>query len=144
MKLIGKVFSVLARASAISMLKEQAGFIKQVSDNTLKLDAAHSGKVTFEMLPSMGVSEKKIQSAKRAFYVLTWLFLLGSGLILIYFLYLLIMSYWLTALICFLVLIAFLANAVKFHFWYYQINQRKLGCTMSEWFQYLIKYGPFK
>jgi intracellular multiplication protein IcmV len=25
------------------------------------------------------------------------------------------------------------ANAFRFHFWAFQISQRKLGCTLAEW-----------
>ena len=27
-----------------------------------------------------------------------------------------------------------LANAIRYHFWIYQINKRKLGCSLQQWF----------
>jgi intracellular multiplication protein IcmV len=38
-------------------------------------------------------------------------------------------------LICTLVTVLFLVQAFRFHFWYFQIVQRKLGCTFQEWWQ---------
>ena len=37
-----------------------------------------------------------------------------------------------------------LANAIRYHFWMYQIKQEKLGCTIQEWFQatFFGKRGP--
>jgi intracellular multiplication protein IcmV len=36
-------------------------------------------------------------------------------------------------LIANLVTILFLSQALRFHFWYFQIKHRKLGCTFQEW-----------
>lgn len=34
-----------------------------------------------------------------------------------------------------LMTILFLSQAFRFHFWYFQIKHRKLGCTFKEWWQ---------
>lgn len=39
-----------------------------------------------------------------------------------------------------LMLIA-LVLAFRYHFWYFQIKERKLGCTIQEWFNHGLKGG---
>lgn len=39
------------------------------------------------------------------------------------------------ALISFIVMMISLALAFRYHFWYYQIKHRKLGCSFDEWFK---------
>lgn len=139
MKLLKNIKDIAVRATAFGLIKDQAVFLKNISENTLNLDKSNE-KMTFEMLPSMGITEKQIQEAKRAFYVLTIIFVVGACLLFIYFLYLLFSSDLLVAVVSFCVMMVFWAHAFKFHFWYYQIKRRKLGCTVQEWYRDLIKF----
>jgi intracellular multiplication protein IcmV len=34
------------------------------------------------------------------------------------------------------------SQAFRYHFWYFQIQQRKLGCTFEEWKQSWVKSNP--
>ncbi len=31
-----------------------------------------------------------------------------------------------------------LSQAFRFHFWHFQISQRKLGCSLSEWYRFVL------
>lgn len=34
-----------------------------------------------------------------------------------------------------------LSQAVRYHFWYFQIQRKKLGCSLQEWWSALLKRG---
>jgi len=36
----------------------------------------------------------------------------------------------------------FASQAFRYHFWYFQIQQRKLGCTLEDWKQSWVKSNP--
>jgi intracellular multiplication protein IcmV len=39
------------------------------------------------------------------------------------------------AIISFIVMLIALVLSFRYHFWYFQIKKRKLGCTLSEWWR---------
>jgi intracellular multiplication protein IcmV len=55
-------------------------------------------------------------------------------LMFIYALYNLFYAYYLAVLISLVVVLMALAMAFRYHFWYFQIKQKKLGCSFREWF----------
>lgn len=70
--------------------------------------------------------------AKRYLYLAAF-FLVCSGLLLSYGVFLILQSNLMGSLICFALTFYALTCAFRFHFWYFQIKQRKLGCSIQEW-----------
>ncbi|MFN7097984.1 MAG: type IV secretion protein IcmV, partial [Gammaproteobacteria bacterium] len=54
-------------------------------------------------------------------------------LILLYTLYLLWQGSFGSASLAFVVMLISIATACRYHFWYFQVKNRKLGCTIKEW-----------
>lgn len=52
----------------------------------------------------------------------------------LYFLYNLFYGRYAAVLLSSIVMLLALVIAFRYHFWYFQIQQRKLGCTLSDWF----------
>jgi len=76
------------------------------------------------------------QQAKRYAYMAI-LFLSVGVLFLLYAAFLAFSKHWMSTIIsCSLMLYAF-TLAFRSHFWYFQISQKKLGCTAGEWLQSL-------
>lgn len=100
---------------------------------------------TFEQaMERQGVTEEDIQSAQKNYYNYAILFVIISCLAVLFGFYLLFMhgtfAGW---LLSFAAAALFLAQAFKFHFWYFQIKHRKLGCTFQEWKKgKIIEKGP--
>ncbi len=64
-----------------------------------------------------------------------------ASLIFIYSGYHLINGHFSAAILSFIVMCLALILAFRYHFWYFQIKSRKLGCTFSEWFHQVIMGG---
>ncbi len=92
-------------------------------------------KETFEQaMERLGLDEHDIEQRKIEFKRLYISFLVIGLAILSYGTYVLMYGQaWVTLLTAGLSLYAF-SQAFRFHFWLFQLNNRKLGCTVREWF----------
>ena len=81
-------------------------------------------------------TEELTQQAKRFAYMAV-LFLSVGILFFLYAAFLAMSQHWMSAVISLSLMIYALALAFRSHFWYFQISQKKLGCTASEWFRSL-------
>lgn len=90
---------------------------------------------TFEAaIKRMGLTEQTLQETAQTYY---WyaIFFATLGVLLVLFAFYLLFQYvtfsgWLLALASSAL---FFSQAFRFHFWYFQIQRRKLGCTFAEW-----------
>ncbi len=86
-----------------------------------------------EAMERLKLSETDITHRKKEFLRLVCFFSVTALLLLGY------SFYWLRQMAISATLISFclagfcLAQAFRFHFWYFQMSQRKLGCTLQEW-----------
>lgn len=90
---------------------------------------------TFEQaMERMQVTDSDLQTMSKNYFRAAMMFLALAAGMFIYAFFLLIHyialgGFALGIAVCAL----FLAQAFRFHFWYFQIKQRKLGCTFAEW-----------
>lgn len=75
--------------------------------------------------------QKRMQSLKR----LVMIMLMIAAVIFVYTLYNLIHTYWISSILSFILFTLTLVLAFRYHFWYFQLQQRKLGTTFWQWFQ---------
>ena len=95
---------------------------------------------TFEQAKKrLNLTEKDIERAKNYYVKFSMLFLAVTVLSLIYTFYLFLSAYFLSGVIAFLVTVLSALESFMFHFRYFQIKHRKLGCTIKEWFSGEIK-----
>lgn len=90
---------------------------------------------TFEQaMNRMGLTEEAIRETAQTYYWYAMFFATLGVLLVLFAFYLLFhhatFSGWLLALASSAL---FFAQAFRFHFWYFQIQRRKLGCTFAEW-----------
>jgi intracellular multiplication protein IcmV len=128
----------LKRATNVSLLVEQVSFIKKIFGNLIKIRRSDR-QDTFEGLGDLGISTEKITEARSAFKRLFTIFLVISFLVLLYFFYRLAHGHFTSAVISFAVLVMCLSQAFKYHFWFVQIEKKKLGCSFAEWLDYTLK-----
>ena len=128
----------LKRASNVNLLVEQVSFIRKIFTNLFKIKRTDR-QDTFEDLGNLGISSEKILEARQAFKRLFTLFLIISLLVLLYFFYVLLEGHFFTAIISFCVLLMCLSQSFKYHFWFVQIEKKKLGCSIREWLDYTLK-----
>jgi intracellular multiplication protein IcmV len=87
----------------------------------------------------LNLSDSELLAKQKALYRLSILMVAVAALLLIYFGYQLFMVNILAALLSLVMVGVALALAFRYHFWYYQIKEKKLGCSMYEWFKYGLK-----
>ena len=92
-----------------------------------------------EALTRLNLTEADLKQRQTEFSRLFFFFLSLATLIIAYGLYVAFVGNLISALIAFCIALYCLSHAFRFHFWLFQIKNRKLGCTLSEWFHSKIQ-----
>lgn len=85
----------------------------------------------------LSLSEAALRKKERALLMWSRLMCVVALGILIWAFYHGISGHYRASLISLIVMCVALGLAFRYHFWYFQIKSRKLGCTFNEW----VKYG---
>ncbi|OGT38564.1 MAG: hypothetical protein A3F11_04730 [Gammaproteobacteria bacterium RIFCSPHIGHO2_12_FULL_37_14] len=87
-----------------------------------------------EAMQRLNLSEKDLQLTARNYYLYALFFVVLGSSVLVYAFYLMIQYrlFW-AWLLAMSIASLFYANAFRYHFWFFQIKHRKLGCTFAEW-----------
>lgn len=95
------------------------------------------GKETFEeAIARFGLTEAEIQEKANNYLMFSLIFVACGSVALLFSFYLLFyIGTFLGFILGFAVVLLFSAQAFRYHFWYFQIKCRKLGCTFEEWWQ---------
>lgn len=88
-----------------------------------------------EATKQLDIDDATLLSKEKALFRLSLLMLLIAGLILGYAGYQLFYGSYKAVIVSFIVMLIALTLAFRYHFWYFQIKKRKLGCTFDEWFR---------
>lgn len=87
-----------------------------------------------EALKQYNIDEKALLKKRRGLFRLSMFMCIVALVLLIYSIYLAMFGSWHAALLSLVVMMLAWALAFRYHFWFFQIKQRKLGCTFKEWF----------
>ena len=91
---------------------------------------------TFEQAKiRLNLSDKDLLSRQRGLLHLSILMVVFAVGLFIYFIYQLFQLHFLAASLSIIIVLIALVLAVRYHFWYFQIKKRKLGCTLREWYK---------
>jgi intracellular multiplication protein IcmV len=101
-------------------------FIPQKSDRVESFDSA---------ITKLKLTDAELLLKQNALYRLSIVMTLAAFLILVYTGYQLFYGSYKAVLVSFVVMMIALVLAFRYHFWYFQIKRRKLGCTFEEWFR---------
>ncbi|MDR1057014.1 MAG: type IVB secretion system protein IcmV [Coxiellaceae bacterium] len=92
-----------------------------------------------EAVACLGLTPEQIILRKKNFLyaaLIYWTFALGF---LIYFIYLLIHLNLLASFLTFILVIVMSLTAYREHFWYMQMQKKKLGCRFHDWITFILK-----
>lgn len=118
---------------------QDAGYISAIAKSIFSSQRAKH-KESFEgATKRLNLSHAVLQQRYKEFRRLFIIFLLISLLILAYTLLLLIEGSWRAFFMSTVVFFIAFVQVYRYHFWMYQIKQRRLGCSFREWFKHLIK-----
>lgn len=93
------------------------------------------GETFEEAMLRLNISEKDLQERKSALYRLSLLMCAAAIFIFGYAIYHVMYGSYKAVVISLVVMLIALVLAFRYHFWYFQIKERKLGCTMQEWYR---------
>lgn len=88
-----------------------------------------------EALKRLAISEETLTERKKGLYRLSILMTTLSGLVFAYGIYLIFTGSIKAVVLSLVVSMLALVMAWRYHFWYFQIKERKLGCTLKEWYR---------
>jgi intracellular multiplication protein IcmV len=86
----------------------------------------------------MHLTKEDLQKQQEGLYRLSLIMLFSALLLFIYMGYQLFYGSYQAAIVSFFILWIALVLAFRYHFWYFQIKNRKLGCTVYEWYRGLL------
>ena len=86
-----------------------------------------------EAIERMHLSEEMVKKRQNEFLLLALFFILLAVALVVYGVYWAAQKGFSATLICFALCGFCLVQAFRFHFWYFQMKHRKLGCTLDEW-----------
>jgi intracellular multiplication protein IcmV len=95
--------------------------------------AADQAETFNEAVARLNLTEKNIEDLKFTYFSYALLFFLMAIGILVYSGWLLMHLYIYSFLIGLAIVVFLLGQTFRFHFLYFQIKHRKLGCTFEEW-----------
>ena len=86
-----------------------------------------------DMLKRLNMTMEEADSIGNNYLTFAMIFVLAACVLLGFGIYLLTDKFFLGFLLSLGMTAVMLAQAFRFHFWYFQIKHRKLGCTFEEW-----------
>ncbi|WP_133127530.1 type IVB secretion system protein IcmV [Legionella nagasakiensis] len=91
-------------------------------------------RVPFEVIQAQfNLTNSQLLAKQKALFRLCLLMILFAVLLLSYSIYLLVLGHILAFALSLIVTLIALVLAFRYHFWYFQIRERKLGCSLREW-----------
>ncbi len=117
--------------------------IKNLADGIVKASGKEESPThphSFEeAMQRYGLSEDDIKQRMRTAVQISVICLLLSIPMMGYAIYLFVKNFPLSAFVCIMLTLLLWAYAFREHFNYFQMKQRRLGCTFKEWFVYTVK-----
>lgn len=91
---------------------------------------------TFEAAKKrLNLTDNDILIKQKSLFRLAVLMFASACLLFCYFVYNLLLAHFAAAFVTWIVMSLAFVLAFRYHFWYFQIKQKKLGCTASQWFK---------
>ena len=81
------------------------------------------------------LTDKDLLVKQNALYRLSLLMIGFAFGMLLYTVYQMVQGSLFGIIVSFIVMLMALVFAFRYHFWYFQIKERKLGCSLSDWFR---------
>lgn len=121
---------------------DNAKIIKNIANGVITTPQKETSPRTFEeCMQHYGVTEEGLLHRMRSCLRMTIACLLLSFGMAVYSSYLFVVGLTLSGVVCLILTGLLWAYAFREHFNYFQMKQRRLGCTFKEWFLYAFKLG---
>ncbi len=88
-----------------------------------------------ETVVRQSLTDQDLERRKREFTILAIAMAVITSIAILYLIYLMINAYWKGSIVCFGVVVLAGSLAFRYHFWRFQLEKRKLGCSFREWWK---------
>ena len=143
-KYFQKKVDTAKRVVGLSELKQNTDYIKSFAQDLWAEKGKTSETVESVSVEKLKLSDKQLFETKSTWQRLVVLFMVCAVLAILYAIFNLINGYYGSLIVSLALVVLFLAQTFKYHFWLFQLKQGKLGCTWQEWSQQLFKSGESK
>lgn len=116
-------------------IKAGGQFIESGAKKLFVPDPSRPVETFDEAQHRMKLTETDLASRARALYRLSIMMACLAIFLFVYFFYHIFYGTWHAAFLTFALTLLALAISFRYHFWYFQIKSRKLGCTFREWYR---------
>lgn len=92
-----------------------------------------------ESVTRLGMTEEQLANRKKVFLCSTLIYSVFAAAFFTYFVYLVAHGYLYAASFVFMLSMTLLLVAYREHFWYMQMQKRKLGCNFGDWVRFIFR-----
>ena len=134
----GQIFDFrITRWVGLKNIKENANYFYTQGKSLFKLEKATTLENFNEAQDRLALTEADLELQKNRYRYLSFLFVILFFILIAYgiFLYL-YKKNWMGIAMTFSLSLYALSIAFRYHFWYFQIKTKKLGCSIKEWFNF--------
>lgn len=135
-KVVGHLFDIrVDKWIDYKSLKRNTAFFIQQGKSIFNVEKATREETFEEAMERLQLTPEMIEEQSKRYLFFTYLFLLLSFFLLLYGIIVAFHENWMGLCIITALLLYSLVLAFRFHFWYFQMKQKKLGCNLREWFK---------
>jgi len=123
-------------------IKQNGKLIGDIAKGAFRIDKKQSqvsGKSFEECLRHYGVTEEGLKKRMENALQVVWFCLILAGILLPYSIYLIFTAKVLAGVVALILMFVMLSYAFREHFQYFQMKERRLGCTFKDWFNATFK-----
>jgi intracellular multiplication protein IcmV len=115
------------------MVKDNTQYVKDSWDNIRQVPKAARVETFEQAIARLNLTEADLKERQGNFLRLALILIAFTLITLLYTLYLLWSGEFGSGALAFVVSLISAVTAARYHFWYFQVKNRKLGCTIREW-----------
>lgn len=132
-KIGSKIKAGVQRGLGWNIISDMGHYMQDTAHRFLTPPKAEKEESFEQAKKRMKLSEEELEKRRKNFLRQFFLFLIGALLILAYSVYSFSQGSWGAGIVSFLMTGLLLIHGLRAHFWAFQIKNRKLGCTLNEW-----------
>ena len=118
-------------------LKKSTTYLTSGFSKLFKLEDKSNNTDDFnEAMVRLGLSEEKLTQQKKSLFRLSIIMVVLAFFVFVYAMYHIYFGHFHAAGATGVIFMVILTLAFRYHFWYYQLATRRLGCGVREWFTY--------
>lgn len=138
MGIISGLQNMISNSLGYGRLKKNAQGIKSIAAGLTTTQEATREETFEEALVRLNLTPQDIEKREREFKRLVMIFSILGIVVLGYFIFSVTQKALIASLGSLGIFFFILAQLFRYHFWLFQIRQKRLGCTFKEWLRDLI------